>query len=95
MSKKYVRIHIKSYLTFMKILGRKGSNIALFLFFLRSVDEDGYYFGSYEKISKITGISKATVGRAIKSLIELGLLIQEQTGVWRIPSDKMKQLMEG
>lgn len=79
--------------TLVEMLGDKCPvQLKVFVYIISHTNLDYYYYGSYKKIAKETGVSVSTVIRAMKKLIDLKLVIHEDRAIWRL-NDKYSTLI--
>lgn len=64
-----------------------GKKIEIIKFLLDNCDKDHVYYGSYEDIIAHLNVSKPTIVKTFKQLIEVGLLIKIKNKVYKIHPD--------
>lgn len=65
-------------LAIYRVNGLSESAKKVYVYLSASADQDGYCFPFYRTIARRTGLSKSTVGKAIKELESFGLLTHQQ-----------------
>ncbi len=61
-----------------------GKKIEIIKFLLEHCDKDGIYYGSYEDIISNINVSKPTIVKTFKQLIDVGLLVKIKNKVYKI-----------
>lgn len=61
-----------------------GKKIEIIKFLIENCDQDGIYRGSYEDIIASVNVSKPTIVKTFKQLIDVGLLIKIKNKVYKI-----------
>ena len=61
-----------------------GKKIEIIKFLLDHCDSEGIYYGSYEDIISSINVSKPTIVKTFKQLIEVGLLVKIKNKVYKI-----------
>lgn len=64
-----------------------GKKIAIIQFLLSHCDEDNIFYGSYEDIIAHLNVSKPTIVKTFKQLIDTGILIKIKNKVYKIHPD--------
>nr|WP_317404909.1 response regulator [uncultured Helicobacter sp.] len=64
-----------------------GKKIAIIQFLLAHCDEDNIFYGSYEDIIAHLNVSKPTIVKTFKQLIDTGILIKIKNKVYKIHPD--------
>lgn len=64
-----------------------GKKIAIIQFLLAHCDEDNIFYGSYEDIIAHLSVSKPTIVKTFKQLIDTGILIKIKNKVYKIHPD--------
>lgn len=64
-----------------------GKKIAIIQFLLAHCDEDSIFYGSYEDIIAHLNVSKPTIVKTFKQLIDTGILIKIKNKVYKIHPD--------
>lgn len=64
-----------------------GKKIAIIQFLLTHCDEDNIFYGSYEDIIAHLNVSKPTIVKTFKQLIDTGILIKIKNKVYKIHPD--------
>ncbi|TLD97724.1 response regulator transcription factor [Helicobacter jaachi] len=64
-----------------------GKKIAIIQFLLNNCDEDNIFYGSYEDIIAHLNVSKPTIVKTFKQLIDTGILIKIKNKVYKIHPD--------
>lgn len=64
-----------------------GKKIAIIQFLLQNCDEDNIFYGSYEDIIAHLNVSKPTIVKTFKQLIDTGILIKIKNKVYKIHPD--------
>lgn len=64
-----------------------GKKIAIIQFLLANCDEDNIFYGSYEDIIAHLHVSKPTIVKTFKQLIDTGILIKIKNKVYKIHPD--------
>lgn len=64
-----------------------GKKIAIIEFLLANCDEDNIFYGSYENIIAHLNVSKPTIVKTFKQLIDTGILIKIKNKVYKIHPD--------
>lgn len=68
-----------------------GKKIDIIQFLLTHCDEDGVFYGSYEDIISGLNVSKPTIVKTFKQLIDTGILIKVKNKVYKIHPDLYKK----
>ncbi|WP_289686548.1 replication/maintenance protein RepL, partial [Helicobacter japonicus] len=61
-------------------------------FLLEHCDEDNIFYGSYENIIEHLNVSKPTIVKTFKQLIDTGILIKIKNKVYKIHPDLSKNI---
>lgn len=69
-----------------------GKKIAIIQFLLEHCDEDNIFYGSYENIVEHLNVSKPTIVKTFKQLIDAGVLIKIKNKVYKIHPDLDKNI---
>lgn len=69
-----------------------GKKIAIIQFLLANCDEDNIFYGSYEDIIQHLNVSKPTIVKTFKQLIDTGILIKIKNKVYKIHPDLDKNV---
>lgn len=69
-----------------------GKKIAIIQFLLEHCDEDNIFYGSYENIIEHLNVSKPTIVKTFKQLIDTGILIKIKNKVYKIHPDLSKNI---
>ena len=69
-----------------------GKKIAIIEFLLANCDEDNIFYGSYENIIAHLNVSKPTIVKTFKQLIDTGILIKIKNKVYKIHPDLDKNI---
>lgn len=69
-----------------------GKKIAIIQFLLDHCDEDNIFYGSYENIIEHLNVSKPTIVKTFKQLIDTGILIKIKNKVYKIHPDLSKNI---
>ena len=69
-----------------------GKKIAIIEFLLANCDEDNIFYGSYENIIAHLNVSKPTIVKTFKQLIDTGILIKIKNKVYKIHPDLNKNV---
>lgn len=71
-----------------------GKKIAIIQFLLANCDEDNIFYGSYENIISHLNVSKPTIVKTFKQLIDTGILIKIKNKVYKIHPDLNKNIKD-
>lgn len=64
-----------------------GKQIAIIQFLLKSCDKDNIFYGSYEDIINKLNVSKPTIVKTFKKLMDTGILIKIKNKIYKIHPD--------
>lgn len=86
------RLEIAHYKELVSTLGLLigGKKIEILDYFLANIDRDGFFYGSYEQIMSSVEVSKPTVIKFFRDLIDAGVVERIKNGVYQFIAPEQK-----
>lgn len=89
-TKKFWKIYLMDFLTILGIVDNK--QVDIFIYIVENTNQaTNMFIGTYDKIGKDVGVSRATIAKIMKKLQENNFIKKVQNGIWLVnPNILMK-----